>query len=49
LSTTFDTYFKQNDTVDHSGATGLELGLVGGNITRSEKLVRGRQKISGGY
>jgi YD repeat-containing protein len=35
VSTTFSTYVKQNDTVDRSGATDLELGVVSGNITRS--------------
>jgi len=35
LSTTFDTYVKQNDTVDRSGANDLQLGLVSGNIARS--------------
>jgi RHS repeat-associated protein len=35
LSTAFDTYVKQNDTVDRSGAGDLQLGIVSGNVARA--------------
>ncbi|GAA0572490.1 hypothetical protein GCM10010172_66300 [Paractinoplanes ferrugineus] len=51
LSTTFDTYVRQNDTVDRSGANDLELGVVSGNATRSfvhwdTSAIRGKQITS---
>lgn len=35
VSTTFDTYVRQNDTADHSGANDLELGIANGVVDRS--------------
>ncbi|WP_143162722.1 RHS repeat-associated core domain-containing protein [Couchioplanes caeruleus] len=35
VSTTFDTYVKQNDTVDRGGANDLQFGNLSGNVTRS--------------
>ena len=35
VSTTFDTYVRQNDTADHSGANDLELGIASGAVNRS--------------
>ncbi|GIF10045.1 RHS repeat-associated core domain-containing protein [Actinoplanes teichomyceticus] len=51
LSTTFDTYVKQNDTVDRGGANDLQLGIVSGNVARSfvhwdTSAIRGKQITS---
>jgi len=35
VAATFDTYVKQGDTVDRSGANDLEAGIVNGSVTRS--------------